>query len=405
MNKDDLIYLSKALGDLTGIPVRLFKDGKMIFFHSLVPLCKDPFALYEEEILAVSKHIGYFITPSFGYYGILNSGKFKIVIGPTRQVSMSSQEIKELAIKLDVASEDLSDFTSSMQSIISFPLDSLMQTLCTTNFALNHEKLGLSDIVIVDSSQEELHKELTEQYSSEDFNVTPSDTYKQAVDGSNFTHNSMNVENQLMRIIQNGNVETLKGWTDNAPAVRPGILSGSQLRQYKNIFIVSATLASRAAIKGGLSEDISFRLSDAYIQKCELLSDASLIQNLQYHMILDYTERVERIRIGEHPTELALGVANYVSGHLYERISVEDIADSLYISKSRLFNRFKADTGLTIYDYILKEKTEEAKRLLRFTDKSFSAISVLLAFSSQSHFNRVFLKYAGLTPSQYRNDS
>ena len=47
-------------------------------------------------------------------------------------------------------------------------------------------------------------------------------------------------------------------------------------------------------------------------------------------------------------------------------------------------------------------ETEEAKRLLRYSDKSLTAISNYLGFSSQSHFSRVFKKYASCAPGEYR---
>jgi AraC-like DNA-binding protein len=49
------------------------------------------------------------------------------------------------------------------------------------------------------------------------------------------------------------------------------------------------------------------------------------------------------------------------------------------------------------------KKSEEAARLLAFTDKSLISISDYLGFSSQSHFARVFKKYIGMTPSEYRS--
>ena len=51
---------------------------------------------------------------------------------------------------------------------------------------------------------------------------------------------------------------------------------------------------------------------------------------------------------------------------------------------------------------ILKEKTEEAKRLLRYSDKPVTAIGSYLGFSSPSHFSRVFRSYVRMTPSEYR---
>lgn len=170
----------------------------------------------------------------------------------------------------------------------------------------------------------------------------------------------------------------------------------------KNTFVVTATLVSRAAIHGGMNTEDAFSLSDAFVQKCELLQSLDRITNLQYHMVLDFTERVERIRLGKRPTKLAIDVANYVQHHLSEPITAEAIADQLYISRPYLSLKFKEETGETLTDFILKEKTEEAKRLLRYTNKSSTAIGSYLGFSSQSHFSRVFKKYAGQTPGEYR---
>lgn len=170
----------------------------------------------------------------------------------------------------------------------------------------------------------------------------------------------------------------------------------------RNMFIVTATLASRAAIRGGMKEDDAFSLSDAYIRKVELLSGFGSIINLQYHMLLEFTEQVERLHIGKHATKLSLDVANYVRHHISEPVRVEDLAMELYISRPYLSAKFKKETGVSLTDFILGEKTEEAKRLLRYSDKSASAIAAYLGFSSQGHFCKVFKTYAGLTPNEYR---
>lgn len=146
----------------------------------------------------------------------------------------------------------------------------------------------------------------------------------------------------------------------------------------------------------------SLSLSYSYIQKCELMNNMERIFKLQYHMVLDYTERVEKLRLGKSPTKLAVEVANYIQNHLSEAISTEDIANALFMSRCHLSTKFKAETGETLVDFILKEKTEEAKRLLRYTDKTAVSISNYLGFSSQSHFSRVFKKYTGKSPNEYR---
>ena len=148
--------------------------------------------------------------------------------------------------------------------------------------------------------------------------------------------------------------------------------------------------------------DDAFFCSDSYIQQCELMNAPDAIFNLQYRMVLDYTERVERLRQGKQPSKLTIDVSNYIQHHISEPITVEKIAEALFLSRPYLSRRFKEETGESLTDFILKEKTEEAKRLLRYSDKPLTAISSYLGFSSPSHFSRVFRRYTGYIPREYR---
>ena len=101
-------------------------------------------------------------------------------------------------------------------------------------------------------------------------------------------------------------------------------------------------------------------------------------------------------------THLDVDVANYIQHHMSELITAEKIAEELFLSRPYLSRKFKEETGESLTDFILKEKTEEAKRLLRYSDKSLTAIGSYLGFSSASLFSRVFKTYVGSTPSEYR---
>jgi len=394
MENLDLQYLCTVIGNLSGVPIRLYEGQTQKFFYSFVKLPKDPVALYREDIWNIRESVGYYVTKIFNYYGIVNSGPYKIIIGPTRQTGNTDQELRELAFQLDVAPIDSDDFVIGMKSIIRMPLESIMQILCTLNYILNGEKLSLRDITVFDDQQDFLSKDAVsiqnaQQYSDE--NIPLQDV-----------HNTFELEQTVMTIVRKGDSTALREWIKSAPAVRGGIIAAEQLRQMKNTFIVSVTLASRAAIQGGMDVEDAFILSDAYIQKCELLNSPNQIMNLQHHMIQEYTQKVERIRLGKHPGKLAIDVANYIQHHLSEPITAEDIAKELYLSRPYLSRKFSEETGDSLTDFILKEKTEEAKRLLRYSDKSLTAISNYLGFSSQSHFTRVFKKYASCTPGEYR---
>lgn len=394
MENLDLQYLCTVIGNLSGVPIRLYEGKTLKFSYSLVKLPKDPVELHREDIWNIRESVGYYVTKIFNYYGIINSDSYKIIIGPTRQTGNTEQELRELAFQLDVAPEDTQDFVTGMKSIIRMPLESIMQILCTMNYVLNGEKLSLQDIAVFDDQQDVLSKDAVakqdvQQYSEE--NIPLQDV-----------HNTFELEQTVMTMVRKGDIAALREWIKAAPAVRGGIIAAEQLRQMKNTFIVTVTLASRAAIRGGMDVEEAFSLSDAYIQKCELLSNPEQIMNLQYHMILEYTQKVERIRLGKRPGKLVIDVANYIQRHLSEPITAEEIAKELYLSRPYLSRKFIEETGESLTDFILKEKTEEAKRLLRYSDKTLTAISNYLGFSSQSHFSRVFKKYALCTPGEYR---
>lgn len=390
MKDIDLSYICTVLGNLSGIPIRVFRGGELVFYHSLVKLPEDPMKVCARELMAIGESVGYYVTPDFYYFGVVNSGEIKLVAGPASQVGGGERELRELAFRADVPQERVGEFISAMRAIVPMPLESIIQMLCAVNFMLSGERLELKDVTIYDSEQRELRGAIERQQ----FNARLAGSMAEA-------HNTMDVERELLQIVQRGDVEALAAWAATAPAVRGGVIAYDQLRQLKNTFIVACTLASRAAITGGMTADEALALSDSYIRKCELQNSAERISNLQFHMVEDYTRRVARLR-GSRTTELTLKVANYVQRHLCERISVNALAKELYLSRPYLSERFKAESGESLTDYILREKTTEARRLLDYTDKSLTSISSYLSFSSPSHFSRVFKKYTGMLPSEYR---
>ena len=393
----DLKYICTVIGNLSGIPIRLFQDDRQIFYHALTQLPRDPMVLYRESLWQIQTNVGYFVTEDFHYYGIVNSGQTKIIVGPTRQIPASDQELHKLAFEADVPQEDVDAFVRGMKEIVRMPLESVMQMLCTINYILNGEKLELRDIAIYEEEQADLKRLLEQQRVNRALSRAMTDFQPEQT-----AHNTYDVEQAVMDIVRRGDSAALQSWISAAPAVRGGILAADQLRQIKNTFVVTTTLASRAAIRGGMDTDDAFSLSDAYIQKCELLNSADRIINLQYHMILEFTERVEQLHIDAQSSQLVLAVTRYIQHHLSEPISTEDIAKQLYLSRPHLSQKFKKETGLTLTDFILQQKTREAKRLLRYTDKTSAAIGFYLGFSSQGHFSRVFQKYAGCRPKEYR---
>ena len=395
MERIDLEYLCRVIGNLAGIPIRIYMQNVITYFYSVIEFPVDPIKPYADKIFEIEEHVGYFTTPYFNYYGVVRSGDFTVVIGPSRQTPMSDRDMRELAFSCEVESSKTDDFITSMKGLIQMPLGSIVQILCTMNYVLNGEKLSLEDVTIYDFEQTNLENILQNERFNKQYDHT--DEYKPRE-----LHNTLALEETLMQMISKGDVGALYEWLSHAPSVRGGIIANDALRQLKNTFIVTATLASRAAIKGGLNAEDSLSLSDEYIRKCELMSSVDQIVNLQYHMVLDYTRRVERVRLGKNPSKLLMQITNYVQNNLSKPLDVDELAKALFISRTHLAAKFKKETGMTLTDFILREKVEEAKRLLRYSDKSLSLIADYLGFSSQSHFTKAFKKYTSKTPGEYR---
>ena len=100
--------------------------------------------------------------------------------------------------------------------------------------------------------------------------------------------------------------------------------------------------------------------------------------------------------------ELARNVTIYLESHYQEDLRLDDIAEALGHNKSYLCVAFKRDTGITILDCLNTIRIRRAAELIVYSDHSFSQVADMCGFASVSHFNRVFLKYVGITPGQCR---
>ena len=88
---------------------------------------------------------------------------------------------------------------------------------------------------------------------------------------------------------------------------------------------------------------------------------------------------------------------------MYDHITLKETANYTGVSPTYLSAVFAKETGVTLSAYVRKRKIEAAKVLLQYYDYSVAEISEYLAFSSPSHFIRVFHNETGETPTVYRN--
>nr|AOE09145.1 transcriptional regulator, AraC family [uncultured bacterium] len=95
---------------------------------------------------------------------------------------------------------------------------------------------------------------------------------------------------------------------------------------------------------------------------------------------------------------------SYIRQHVYDTdlMKVSAIADKFNMTSSGISAYFKKQTGDSLHHYILMYKIQLVKYRLRNTDFTVSEIAYQLGFTDESHLTRIFKKYNGLTPKQFK---
>lgn len=94
---------------------------------------------------------------------------------------------------------------------------------------------------------------------------------------------------------------------------------------------------------------------------------------------------------------------NYLCRHLYEKIDIRDLVEKIGLNYSYLSRIFSEQAGMTLTEYVRKEKLKSASNMLRYTDYPVTEIAEYFSFSSTSRFSRFFKDEFGMNPTQYRN--
>lgn len=95
----------------------------------------------------------------------------------------------------------------------------------------------------------------------------------------------------------------------------------------------------------------------------------------------------------------------YIAGHVSEELSVEDLAARVHFNPDYLSRVFKKETGRTVSEYIMEYRCALAGELLKNTDLSVTMIASRSGYPNYAYFTRIFKKYSGCTPREYRKKS
>lgn len=101
--------------------------------------------------------------------------------------------------------------------------------------------------------------------------------------------------------------------------------------------------------------------------------------------------------------QIYLDILDYIHTNIETNLKVSDVAREFGYNEKYLSHRFTEVSGISMKQYILKEKMDRANFYLTDTNNSVADIASTLGFSDSHNFCRTYKKITGLTPGEYRN--
>jgi len=154
----------------------------------------------------------------------------------------------------------------------------------------------------------------------------------------------------------------------------------------------------------GLKVDLR-KLEEAYFQTRVLTpkqyeSLIHLLTIFAQHLALVSNQLMVRKENAEPPA--ITKAKQYIQEHQADEISLGDVAGAVNTSTFYFCKMFKKSTGINFTEYLARVRVEKAKNLLLNPNQRISEVAFASGFQSLSHFNRVFRRIAGQSPTRFR---
>ncbi len=207
----------------------------------------------------------------------------------------------------------------------------------------------------------------------------------------------------LFLLVQNGDTAQLKDrlhvQLEKFPAGRITRDTRKQL-EYLTVSLVNTFMI--AAIQGSVYPPEANAIADQALRRLSQIRSVTEIPALVSEAALRLCEMVRETRRQDTGNVHVEKTKHYLSDHLTQEIRTEDIAKTVGLSPYHLSRLFKTHTGMTMREYLTRERVEAAKQLLAATDRTIPQIASLLRFCDQSYFTMVFRRQTGQTPGEYK---
>ena len=164
-----------------------------------------------------------------------------------------------------------------------------------------------------------------------------------------------------------------------------------------------SVLASRSAVEGGVKAEEIASLS---IPSDKEITYMNSLEKIKEQVLAWLGELVSRVRSSREFRNASLveKAVRYIEENFQQELSLEDVAQQVYLSPCYFSRLFKQVKGWSFSEYLTQVRMEEARRLLINTDFQISEIAARVGYRDARYFSQVFKRNEGCTPISYRRD-
>lgn len=213
-------------------------------------------------------------------------------------------------------------------------------------------------------------------------------------------HYPYDKEKSLIAKVKTGEVTEAKGVLNDLLGYVL-FCEGSKLDGIKARAIELASLLSRAAIEGGATASSILKMNNAFLLSLNESEDFDLLCFKLQEIVEAFTQTVFS-NLPDRNADVIKRAMAYIAKQYHAKLTLDGVAHYVHLNPAYFSSLFSRSTGSTFKEYLNMVRIEEAKRLLSNTEYSIIDIAVAVGFDDQSYFSKVFKKYTGLTPRQFR---
>ncbi len=186
-----------------------------------------------------------------------------------------------------------------------------------------------------------------------------------------------------------------------SPDRQTPVRNSNPLRNAQNYCIVLNTQLRHALEETGIHPYRVDKLSNEIGMEIEQLKTTSQLRPFFYQIIRRYCRLVQEHTYPNLKPLTNLAVT-YIKEHLADNLTVKETAKALTVNANYLSGLFHQEMGMTFIDFVNMERTRQAAALLKHTNLQIQQIASTVGYNNTSYFAKQFLRFQGISPSQYR---